>query len=308
MAEENLSQKFQVHYYFDDESHSMNAFVRNRAEKDLLEAVKRVSELTDTALEIETEAFSEGGLIETLNLIIPSLSAVAIFLSPAINEILKYHFTKNKTDDAIKEETLKSLKLDNAIKELDYEAKFTKALDDKLVRKHVSNYYSRIIGYEKIEKIGFKNLSIKADEIVIPRSKFKDFILIDDKTVTEDDDAEIEIISPVLKEGSFNWRGTYKEQKIDFSMGDSKFKNEVIKGQHQFANGFLMNCLLQIATTFDEFGDEKRRHYSVKKVYWKKEAGATDLSLTPLGIKKATKKKINDDQGRLFEGNEEQKH
>lgn len=25
MAEENLPQKFQVHYYFDDDSHSMNA-------------------------------------------------------------------------------------------------------------------------------------------------------------------------------------------------------------------------------------------------------------------------------------------
>ena len=27
-------QKYQIHYYFDDKSHSMNAFVRNKAEKD----------------------------------------------------------------------------------------------------------------------------------------------------------------------------------------------------------------------------------------------------------------------------------
>ncbi|MCB5187820.1 hypothetical protein LG200_07360 [Methylobacillus caricis] len=300
MSEENLSQQFQVHYYFDDESHSMNAFVRNRAEKDLLEAVKRILELSDVTAEIETEAFNEGGLIETLNLIIPSLSAVAIFLSPAINEILKHHFTKNKTDDAIKEETLKGLQLDNSLKELDYETKFAKALEDKLVKKHVSNYYSRIIGYEKVEKIGFKNLSIKTDEIVIPRSRFKDFILIDDKTVTEDDNAEIEIISPVLKEGTFNWRGSYKEQRIDFSMGDARFKNEVINGQHQFANGFVMSCLLQVTTTFDEFGDEKRRSYSVRKVYAIKESGSTNYTLRPLGFKK----KEGKDQQPLFDDGE----
>lgn len=265
MPEENLSQKFQVHYYFDDESHSMNAFVRNRAEKDLLEAVKRILEVTEITSEIETEAYGEGGLLETLNLVIPSLSAVAIFLSPAINEILKHHFTKSKTDDALKEETLKGLQLDNGIKELDYAGKLEKAFDDKVVRRHVSNYYTKISGYAKVKKIGFKNLSIRADEILVPRSKFKEFILVDDKTVTEDDDAEIEIISPVLKEGTFSWRGKYKEDRIDFSMGDSKFKSEVINGEHQFANGFVMSCLLQITITFDEFGDEKRSSYSVKK-------------------------------------------
>ncbi|MBK6957738.1 MAG: hypothetical protein IPH22_04495 [Nitrosomonas sp.] len=66
MLEEDLSQRFQVHYYFDDESHSMNAFVRNRAEKDLLEAVKRVTELLEAPVEIETEAYQQGGLVEVL--------------------------------------------------------------------------------------------------------------------------------------------------------------------------------------------------------------------------------------------------
>lgn len=301
MAEENQSQRFQVHYYFDDESHSMNAFVRNRAEKDLLEAVKRISELLETPLEIQTEAYQEGGLIETIVLAWAGTSVLKYF-SPAINDIVKYHFTKSKTDDSIKEETLKSLKLDNSIKELDYEAKWQKALEDKLARRHVSNYYTKINAYEKVEKVGFKNLSAKTDELVIPRSKFKDFILIDEKTVIEDDDAEIEIISPVLKEGTFNWRGTYKEQKIDFSLGDSKFKSEVTHGQHQFASGFLMNCQLQITTTFDEFGDEKRRSYSVRKVYAIKDSGSNSYILRPLGYKK----KENLDQRLLFDKDENQ--
>lgn len=295
MSEENLSQKLQVHYYFDDESHSMNAFVRNRAEKDLLEAVKRISELLESPIEIQTEAYQEGGLIETVALVWAGTKVLEYF-SPAINDVVKYHFTKSKTDDAIKEETLKNLKLDNSIKELDYEDKWQKALEDKLVRRHVSNYYTKINAYEKVEEVGFKNLSANADELVIPRSKFKDFILVDDKTVTEDDDAEIEIISPVLAEGTFNWRGSYKEQRIDFSMGDSKFKSEVTHGQHQFASGFLMTCLLQVTTTFDEFGDEKRKSYSVRKVYAIKERGSVNYTLRPLGHKKKEEK----DQRLLF--------
>lgn len=295
MPEENLSQKFQVHYYFDDESHSMNAFVRNRAEKDLLEAVKRVAEILEAQVEIETEAYQQGGLVEVL-LIGWLGKEIVKFFSPAINEILKHHFTKSKTDDALKEETLKGLQLDNAIKELDYADKLEKALEDKVVRRHVSNYYTKISGYAKVAKIGFKNLSIRADEILIPRSKFKEFILVDDKTVTEDDDAEIEIISPVLKEGTFSWRGKYKEDRIDFSMGDSKFKSEVINGEHQFANGFVMSCLLQITITFDEFGDEKRRSYSVRKVYAIKASESGAYKLRPVGFKK----KMDKGQQSLF--------
>jgi len=301
MPEENLSQKFQVHYYFDDESHSMNAFVRNRAEKDLLEAVKRVAEILEAPVEIETEAYQQGGLVEVL-LIGWLGKEIVKFFSPAINEILKHHFTKSKTDDALKEETLKGLQLDNAIKELDYVDKLEKALEDKVVRRHVSSYYTKINGYAKVAKIGFKNLSIRADEILIPRSKFKEFILVDDKTVTEDDDAEIEIISPVLKEGTFSWRGKYKEDRIDFSMGDSKFKSEVINGEHQFANGFVMSCLLQITITFDEFGDEKRRSYSVKKVYAIKASESGAYTLRPIGYKK----KMDKNQQSLFnEGKDE---
>lgn len=302
MPEENLSQKFQVHYYFDDDSHSMNAFVRNRAEKDLLEATKRVLELVEVSPAIETEAYSEGGLVETIILAASGTVGTAVaFLSPAINEILKHHFTKSKTDGAIKEETLKGMQLDNAIKELDHAEKLEKALDDKVVRQYVSNYYTKIKGYSKVKRVGFKNLSIRADEVVIPRSKFNEFILVDDKTVTEDDDAEIEIISPVLKEGAFSWRGKYKEERIDFSMGDTKFKSEVINGEHQFANGLVLKCLLQISLTFDEFGDERRRSYSVKKVYAIKASESSAYRLRPIGFKK----KMDESQQPLFGDGEE---
>ncbi|HQT82400.1 MAG: hypothetical protein B7Z60_01905 [Ferrovum sp. 37-45-19] len=285
MTEVKPSQRFQIHYYFDDSTHSMNAFVRNRAEKDLLEAVKRVCELLDANIEIETEAYQEGGLIEQL-FFFASAANILKYFSPAINDILKYHFTKSKTDDAIKEETLRGLLLDNDNKELEFQAKMVKVLEDRGVTRHVSNYYKKIKAYDKVTKVGFKNVTSGTAALVVDREKFKDFILIDDTTVIEDDDAFIEIISPVLKEGKFSWRGRYKNEKIDFSMGDAKFKAEVIAGQHHFANGFLITCLLQITITFDEFGDEKRKSYSVKKVYGTKELDIAEFKLRPLGIKR----------------------
>ena len=46
----SITQKFELHYYLKDNSHAMNAFVRNKAEKDFLEAVKRIGDLLDSEL------------------------------------------------------------------------------------------------------------------------------------------------------------------------------------------------------------------------------------------------------------------
>lgn len=40
----------------------------------------------------------------------------------------------------------------------------------------------------------------------------------DDEVISQDNDAMIEIISPVLKEGKYKWRGKYHNEKIDFSL------------------------------------------------------------------------------------------
>ena len=231
---ENKTQKFELHYYLKDNSHAMNAFVRNKAEKDFLEAVKRIGELLDSELKIETEAYQEGGLKEFI--VIGGI--VLGFLSPSINNIITHYATRDTQTEAldkkIKEATLKNLELDSKKKELEIQEQVEKKLNDKLVQKYISNFYKRIDSYEKVEKIGYRSLEDDADEYIVERKDFKSFILHDDITISEDDDAMIEIISPVLKEGKYNWRGRYKNEKIDFSMADSKFKQEVIEGKHKF--------------------------------------------------------------------------
>ncbi|MDN5046058.1 hypothetical protein ACOTVQ_00215 [Aliarcobacter butzleri] len=292
--------KLEIHYYLIDNSHSINAFVRNKAEKDLLDALRKIGELLDSELEIETEAYQEGGLKEFI--LIGGL--VLGFLSPSINDIIVHYVTKDASDEEldkkIKEETLKNLQLNNQQKELELEKEIDKKLENKLVQKYISNFYKKIDDYKKVEKIGFKDVTNNSKEIIVERQYFKNFILEDNVTTEEDDEAMIEIISPVLKEGKYNWRGKYKNEKIDFSMGDSKFKQEVIEGKHTFLNGSLILSSLNIKTTFDEFGDEKKKSYSVSKVYGTQELELGELKLREIGKKKKTKELFDKNCPSLF--------
>ncbi len=301
----DLKTKFELHYYLKDNSHAMNAFIRNKAEKDFLEAVKRIGELLDSELKIETEAYKEGGLKELI--VIGGI--VLGFLSPSINDIITHYATQDTQiealDKKVKEATLKNLELDSKKKELEIEEQINKKLDDKLTKKYISNFYKRIDSYDKVEKIGYKSLEKDGLEYIVERKDFKSFILHDDITISEDDDAMIEIISPVLKEGKYNWRGRYKNEKIDFSMADSKFKQEVIEGKHKFSNGSLINCHLEIKVTFDEFGDEKSRNYRVLQVFGTQELELGELKLREAGKKRNQQKWLNEHQKSLFDDIEE---
>jgi len=299
-------QKFQIHYYFDDESHSMNAFVRNKAEKDMLEAIKQIGILLDSEFAIDTEAYQEGGLKEII-VISFLMIGVAKFLAPSINNIITHYFIRDaedrQLDKKIKQETLKGLELDNEKKEQELEKEITLKLEDKRTIRYVSNFYRKIINYKKVQKIGFKDIENNGEEYIIDRQYFKSFILEDNKEIIEDENATIEIISPILKEGRFKWRGIYNADKIDFSMGDFGFKEEVINGKHTFSNGSFIECKLQITITYDEFGDEKRKSYSVKEVYGIQALPQGAIQLRKSGRKNKRQKWIDEHQGTLFDVN-----
>lgn len=317
----NLSQKFELHYYLKNDSHSMNAFVRNKAEKNFLEVVKRIGELSNIELKIETEAYQEGGLKEIILIGILALD----FLSPTINNTITYYMTRDTEAEALNNENKKlineGLRLDNQIKlnnlkiresilkkpesdnpkETSKSEKEINRLDDKITKRYVSEFYKTIDSYEKVEKIGYRSIEEDSEEYIVERKDFKKFILKDDTVSLEDDDAVIEIISPVLKEGKYKWRGKYNSEKIDFSMADSKFKQEVIEGKHKFSNGSVINCSIQIKIIFDEFGDEKSRQYRVSKVFGTKDLELGEFKLREAGKNRNQQKWLDEHQKGLFD-------
>lgn len=304
MEENNLEyikQNFQIHYYFDDNSHLMNAFVRNAMEKELLNLISEVGKTLNIDIQIDSKVKKEGGLIDTFNLtVVLSVSgAVAIYFRTSINQIITYYLTdgfyKNKEtilNNALKEEEVKRSKIQTEKEELElkiFQEYNTLVTNHKLDR-NISNFYKKAENYEKIKKIGYQFNS--SDELIVERNQFKSFILENNKDTEIIEEAEIEIISPVLKEGKYKWRGIYNGEKIDFSMGDSVFKNAVIKQEHNFINGTTINCLLEINRTFNDYGEEIKISYSVKKVYNIKTNNIVTTTKFGKKIKKEKEKKL----------------
>ena len=283
-GQEKFESQFIIHYYLNDDSHSMNAFVRNAMEKDFLSIVNTISSSLNLKIELESRAAKEGGFIEILDIIEAHPVSSTIIVSSAgyaIKRFLEYLLTgaykKNKLENEKLE--LEILKLKKESADID-----ENQLEQKLARP-ISNYYAKIEKYEKIRAVGFGNEV--NNEYVVQRDEFRNFILIDDKEEEVDDDANIEIISPVLKEGRYKWRGIYKNESIDFSMGDSKFKNDIIDGRYDFGNGSFINCQLFITKTYDEFGNEcKNRSYRVAKVYETKRDNLNKWLATHKGLLK----------------------
>lgn len=188
----------------------------------------------------------------------------------------------------MKEEEIKRSKIQTKKEELElkiFQEYNALATNHKLDR-NISNFYKKAEKYEKIKKIGYQINN--SNELIIEREQFKSFIIEENKDVEIIEEAEIEIISPVLKEGKYKWKGIYNGEKIDFSMGDSGFKNAVIGQEYNFINGTTINCQLEISKTFDDYGEETKTLYRVKKVYGIK---TNDISkITKFGQKRRKQK------------------
>ena len=99
------------------------------------------------------------------------------------------------------------------------------------------------------------------------KKDFKAFILsTDELEPREIEDANIEIISPVLKKGNFKWSGYYQGEPIYFNMKSIEFKNLVQSGKIEFKNGSSINCALIIKTKVDNDGLVKVFGYDVERV------------------------------------------
>lgn len=157
--------------------------------------------------------------------------------------------------------------------------------DSHILKRMASNFYKKAENYKKIEKIGYEVDGI--DEVIVLRSEFKSFIIRDNKDIKLIEEAKIEVISPVLKEGNYKWKGLYDKEKIDFSMGDFSFKTDIINQKYNFYNGTSIVCQLEIHKTFDDFGNETKRSYSVKKVC--RVELDDDIKITKSGIKRNKK-------------------
>ena len=159
-------------------------------------------------------------------------------------------------------------------------------------------------GYRKVGKVGFGVLDANAkpftEERSVSRDEFQKYILGTNRLRSQEDDgAIIELISPVLKEGRYKWKGIYQGDPISFEMQDAAFRDAVLLDNIPFQHGSKIVCVLVTHRELDEVGDIKITGYSVTTVLEKTD-GDTLLE-TVQGRKYRHAKKLAESQEDMFE-------
>lgn len=314
---QGLAEKLELHYYLKDESHAMDALVRNKCEAEVLAIIFEISIALGIEVNIETGVYQEGGLKElwafigrnnnqiTLIVIILATILSRVPLSDPEQDAL----TKEATKLTIEEKKLSIEKLKRELKDGEVKNETTDAAAGAIsnnlkIAARKSNFYKNLDGYEKVTGIGMRPLDKynqpTADAKYVPRSDFRNFVLFTNNLPVEIiEDARIEIISPVLKEGNYKWKGMYQDLPINFSMNDPEFNNSVLREEISFQHGSIIECVLSIQRKFDEIGDVVITGYSVSTVI-RKADGATSFE-TAQGRRYKAHKKFNEDQQDLFQ-------
>jgi hypothetical protein len=331
MTENQLNNKLELHYFFKDEdkSHSMDAVVRNKCEHELLQIVGAISKELNIQIKIETEAYDEGGLKEFYSFIGTAEGQAIMAISNLVVTILgilisrvplkNTKLDKQEQQLSIEEKQLniEAQKLNIGILKKELEAKNVQTTNINIenveyiinsnikILKHKSNFYKTLSNYPKVERLSTVKLDENKKQIeepkVIESKDFDKFILDSDnlEPIT-DENASIEIISPVLKKGKYKWRGVYNQipQPIEFTMKDKEFKEDVIKEGIAFKSGTFIDCIIEIARKIDDFGNVFNSNYSVLTVLRQHDEGIT--TETPQGKKYRRKKEADKSQIRLF--------
>lgn len=291
MSELQNVNQIELHYFFNDNSHTLDAFTRNKCEAEFLFIVKEVLTTLDIEIDIESIVPQEGGFKEIWEFLgknssqmtnIGILSSIAI---PIILHILSQEPKQDKELINLQKEDFK-LSIEERklrIKKLKEENQQAETISKEeiipivnlfennfKIIKHRSNFYEYILKLEKIEKITTStmyNYKIVNEFKTVEKKDFSKYIVLkNDLPLELIEDAEIEIISPILKQGNFKWKGIYNNEQIDFYMTDKEFKKSVFDGKVSFSSGFNIKCILEIKSVLDEVGNIKIKNYSVSTV------------------------------------------
>lgn len=251
------SNRLQFHYYFKNDSHTIDSILRNECEKEILHIYKEIADTLGLQLTLETLPTEEGGFKETWKFLgknsvqitlIVSAAAIIISRFPVENkQLTKLQIENLKLDNEIKRKELEKLNLDFI--QDDTELDQQKIIDSvELVNKNYkvswrkSNLYKKLNNYQKVDSVEVRRYEEKepiGNPRKIPRREFSKFILRSDELPKLDlENATIDVISPALKRGRFRWKGFYNNEIINFLMDDSEFKSYVLRGDIHFSNKF----------------------------------------------------------------------
>lgn len=282
--------KLELHYFLDNDSHSIDAFVRNKCEAEILLITKELFIELGGDVSILSEIPTEGGFRELWKFIKKNqaqLNVIGVIVIPIViafmtkapaNERKDALDTYNSYVDSVEN----SIKLRELLKKIEAErteGKDTALLVEECVNyfnhqiklvKHRSNFYHHLEGYHDVSKIStttYLDDKVVGKENEVERKDFHKFILTTNELKPQTiSNAIIEVISPVLKNETYKWRGVYEGGPISFNMRDTLYKNSIIKGQTIFKSGLYIECIMEIKKRVNDIGIVENYDYSVATV------------------------------------------
>lgn len=309
----------ELHYWFNDGSHTMSATTLNKCEYEFLGIAKEIAQKLKVDIEIETEPLGEGGLRSWFRFKSKEKDALKIgiilylltnVLGTPITTSLD-ELTRMAIQSVFESEEVKLLKEQKQIAELKYDIakleaetyKLSHAIDENVVKKRRSNYYEGLNSCNKIDKVSVSIMDSSKKNVYLQKEVMKkdflNFIMTSDYVEPDNDEnAIIEIVSPVLKKGKYKWTGIYNGEVIIFSMKSNEFKTLVQTGKIQFKNGSAINCHLIINKKVNAEGEVRISGYEVIFVnhYFENDKPVE----TPEGKRKRQTKEYEQQQMSLF--------
>ena len=279
------SNRLQFHYYFKDNSHTIDSIIRNECEKEILLIYKEIASTLGLELNLESLPTEEGGFKETWKFLgknsvqitlMVSVAAIIISRFPVENkELTKLQIENLQLDNEIKRKELEKLNLEFI--QNDDELDQQKVIDSvELVNKNYkiswrkSNLYKKLNSYPKVDSVEVVRYEEKepiGSPRKIPKREFSKFILSsDDLPKLETENAIIDVISPAIKRGKFRWKGFYNNEIITFLMDDFQFKSQVLNGDIHFSNKFSIEVEMTQNRKINHDGEIRITNSTVNRV------------------------------------------
>ena len=308
-----------IHYFLNDPTlHQLNARLVNTNQANIISIIEMISQELGIEVDIAVLAVKEGGLKDILNIKITKRDVfvgVGSFVVAILVNVISNLLTQDTELNALQKEYYKTqieqAKLNSQIcektnKELE---KLKQRIDNletsetslKIKRKR-SIIYTQMNDNNQITSFAVEEYTINEEIKTLGKVDKNDFCKFIDEQRREveiDEDATIEIISPVLNNSKYKWRGIYHDEVIEFSMKDKEFKNKILSEDLQFGSNNILSAKLEIRKNIDEDDNEKISSYAVLEVF------GTELKEGYIEMPKTTRRRAMQNQMDLFSFNDE---
>ena len=161
--------KFEMHYYLNDDSHSMDAVLRNKCESELLAIAHEVISFLDLEIRIDAEALKEGGVKQLWKIFGNNSKQITLLLT-ILSVVITWIKGAELADLTIEEKklTIEKLKKDLGKAEMPQkviqEAIETVTKNNKVIIRR-SNFYKQLNQNKKITEIGVSILTAAGQRI-----------------------------------------------------------------------------------------------------------------------------------------------